>query len=209
MQPDLDFRTVPPGVTGGQPPGSPPVSAETSSMHVTARVDYALQAMLALAHTEDEPVPSKALADMLDLSYGYLLPIVNELRRAGLVRLIRGDGFLLARRDNLGDRRSTHNDRRQQARQCPTRLRRLSSNTLVHRPPGNAEGVLPSAACGRRGPTSTRRGRAAGSAAEPALKGMTTLGVSRGRRTRRFRHKGAGSPSSPHRRTSQDCRCGV
>jgi len=67
-------------------------------MHVTARVDYALQAMLALAHTEDEPVPSKALADMLDLSYGYLLPIVNELRRAGLVRLIRGDGFLLARR---------------------------------------------------------------------------------------------------------------
>lgn len=67
-------------------------------MHVTARVDYALQAMLALAHTENEPVPSKALADMLDLSYGYLLPIVNELRRAGLVRLIRGDGFLLARR---------------------------------------------------------------------------------------------------------------
>lgn len=83
MQPDLDFRTVPPGATGGQPPGSPPVSAETSSMHVTARVDYALQAMLALAHTENEPVPSKALADMLDLSYGYLLPIVNELREPG------------------------------------------------------------------------------------------------------------------------------
>jgi len=52
-------------------------------MRVTARVDYALLLILAPAHTENEPVPSKALADMLDLSYGYLLPIVNELREPG------------------------------------------------------------------------------------------------------------------------------
>ena len=65
-------------------------------MYVTARVNYAIQAMLALAHSEPDPVPTTALAQELDLSYSYLLAVISELRRAGLVRLLRGpDGGVL------------------------------------------------------------------------------------------------------------------
>jgi Rrf2 family protein len=68
-------------------------------MHVTARVDYAMQAMLALAHSEPEPVPATELAEALDISYSYLLAVIGELRRAKLVRLLRGaeGGLVLAR----------------------------------------------------------------------------------------------------------------
>ena len=68
-------------------------------MHVTARVDHAMQAMLALGHSETKPVPTTELADALDISYSYLLAVIGELRRAGLVRLLRGPdgGLLLAR----------------------------------------------------------------------------------------------------------------
>ena len=68
-------------------------------MHVTARVDHAMQAMLALAHSETEPVPTTELAAALEISYSYLLAVIGELRRAGLVRLLRGPdgGLLLAR----------------------------------------------------------------------------------------------------------------
>src|SRR5215210_1100695 len=59
-------------------------------MHVTARVDYAMQAMLALAHSETDSVPTTELADALDISYSYLLSVINQLRRAGLLRLKRG-----------------------------------------------------------------------------------------------------------------------
>ena len=51
-------------------------------MHVTARVDYALQAMVALAGSDPARLPTNALAERLDLSYNYLLRIVAELRRA-------------------------------------------------------------------------------------------------------------------------------
>ena len=59
-------------------------------MHVTARVDYALQAMVALAGSDASTVPTNALAEKLDLSYNYLLTIVAELRRAGFVKMRRG-----------------------------------------------------------------------------------------------------------------------
>ena len=59
-------------------------------MHVTARVDYALQAMVALAHTGGERMAAAAIAEQLDLSYHYLLSIIGELRRAGLVQIVRG-----------------------------------------------------------------------------------------------------------------------
>jgi DNA-binding IscR family transcriptional regulator len=54
-------------------------------VHVTARVEYALQAMVALAGSDAAPLPANALAEKLDLSYNYLLTIVAELRRAGFV----------------------------------------------------------------------------------------------------------------------------
>lgn len=68
-------------------------------MHVTARVDYALQAMVALADADRSPVAATALADRFDLSYQYLLSIIGELRRAGLVSVRRGPngGLRLAR----------------------------------------------------------------------------------------------------------------
>ena len=68
-------------------------------MHVTARVDYALQAMVALAETGGERMAVAAISEQLDLSYHYLLSIVGELRRAGLVQLVRGPngGLELAR----------------------------------------------------------------------------------------------------------------
>jgi Rrf2 family protein len=68
-------------------------------MHVTARVGYALQAMVALAEAGGERLAVAAIAEQLDLSYHYLLSIVGELRRAGLVHLVRGPsgGLALAR----------------------------------------------------------------------------------------------------------------
>ena len=61
-------------------------------MHLTARVDDALQAMVALAGSDAAPLPTNALAERLDLSYNYLLTIVAELRRAGFVKMRRGPG---------------------------------------------------------------------------------------------------------------------
>ena len=52
---------------------------------MTARVEYALQAMVALAGSDAAPFPANAFAEKLDLSYNYLLTIVAELRRAGFV----------------------------------------------------------------------------------------------------------------------------
>jgi len=68
-------------------------------VHVTARVDYALQAMVALADSERSTVPANTLAERLDLSYTYLLSIVGDLRRAGFVTMQRGQagGLRLAR----------------------------------------------------------------------------------------------------------------
>ena len=60
-------------------------------MQVTARVDYALRAMLAVAE-QDEPTSTVLLAERLDISYTYLLSIVGELRRAGLLHVRRGSG---------------------------------------------------------------------------------------------------------------------
>jgi Rrf2 family protein len=68
-------------------------------VHVTARVDYALQAMVALADSETSTIPANTLAERLDLSYTYLLAIVGDLRRAGFVTMQRGQagGLRLAR----------------------------------------------------------------------------------------------------------------
>ena len=67
-------------------------------MQVTARLDYALQTMLAVAEARGEPISVAALAERLDVSYPYLSSVVGELRRAGLLRVRRGaaGGLLLA-----------------------------------------------------------------------------------------------------------------
>ncbi|GAA3200477.1 Rrf2 family transcriptional regulator [Actinocorallia longicatena] len=54
-------------------------------MNVTARVDYALRALLALAVAEPSALTAQALADRHDLPLTFLQSILGELRRARLV----------------------------------------------------------------------------------------------------------------------------
>ncbi len=58
-------------------------------MHIPAKVDYGLRALLVLA-ASDEPMTSRALAQHQDLPAGFLSAILNDLRRAGLVTNRRG-----------------------------------------------------------------------------------------------------------------------
>ncbi len=79
---------------------------ETGPVDISARSDYAVRAMLALAAgqdgpgaQEDTPVSVDRLAQAQDLPVKFLEAIVADLRRAGLVASRRGarGGYLLAR----------------------------------------------------------------------------------------------------------------
>lgn len=68
-------------------------------MHVTARVEYALRALLALAAAEPSALTAHTLADTHGLPLTFLQSILGDLRRADLVynqRLPR-PGYRLAR----------------------------------------------------------------------------------------------------------------
>ncbi|GAB3658161.1 RrF2 family transcriptional regulator [Actinocorallia lasiicapitis] len=54
-------------------------------MNITARVDYALRALLALAVAEPSALTAQALAERHDLPLTFLQSILGELRRARLV----------------------------------------------------------------------------------------------------------------------------
>ena len=68
-------------------------------MHISARTDYALRALLALAAADAPTVPGPVLAAEQDLPLKFLEAILADLRRAGLVRTRRGavGGYALAR----------------------------------------------------------------------------------------------------------------
>jgi Rrf2 family protein len=69
-------------------------------MHVSAKTDYALRALLALAAVEgDGPVKGEALARSQAIPLNFLENILTELRRAGIVSSQRGGdgGYWLAR----------------------------------------------------------------------------------------------------------------
>jgi len=69
-------------------------------VRVTAKVDYALRAALELAGAPPStPVKGDAIAEAQDISVNYLENILLELRRAGIVRSMRGaeGGYWLAR----------------------------------------------------------------------------------------------------------------
>jgi Rrf2 family protein len=68
-------------------------------VHISAKVDYAVRALLALAATGGEAVPAEALATTQELPRQFLQNILNQLRRAGLVTSQRGSegGYRLAR----------------------------------------------------------------------------------------------------------------
>jgi Rrf2 family protein len=68
-------------------------------MRLSARVDYALRAAAELASAAEGPVTTEQLARAQDIPAKFLEHILNQLRRAGLVRSQRGPvgGYWLAR----------------------------------------------------------------------------------------------------------------
>jgi Rrf2 family protein len=68
-------------------------------MHVTAKVDYAVRAVVELAAAADGPVKGEAIAQAQDVPLRFLENILTELRHAGIVRSQRGaeGGYWLAR----------------------------------------------------------------------------------------------------------------
>ncbi len=72
---------------------------QTGGVHISAKVDYAVRALLALAAAGSEAVPAEVLATTQELPRQFLQNILNQLRRAGLVASQRGSegGYRLAR----------------------------------------------------------------------------------------------------------------
>jgi Rrf2 family protein len=68
-------------------------------MYITARTDYALRAMLALAAAQPHAVTAVRLSRMHCASLSYLYTVLAELGRAGFVRSRRGSegGYVLNR----------------------------------------------------------------------------------------------------------------
>jgi Rrf2 family protein len=59
-------------------------------MHISARADYAVRAVVALADIGEGPVKSETLATAQAIPQKFLESILNDLRHAGLVRSQRG-----------------------------------------------------------------------------------------------------------------------
>jgi Rrf2 family protein len=70
-----------------------------AGVYVSARCDYAVRAMLAVAATEDGPVKASSLAREQEIPLSFLQGILLDLRRAGLLHSHRGldGGYALAR----------------------------------------------------------------------------------------------------------------
>ena len=72
---------------------------EGTDVHISAKVDYALRALVALAASGPSPVPGATLATQQGLPSKFLEGILAELRRSGIVQSQRGaeGGYRLAR----------------------------------------------------------------------------------------------------------------
>jgi Rrf2 family protein len=69
-------------------------------MRVSAKADYALRALIEIAgRTDGSPVPAEVVSRTQDIPHGFLLAILADLRRAGIVSSQRGQcgGWRLAR----------------------------------------------------------------------------------------------------------------
>ena len=68
-------------------------------MHIPAKADYAIRALLALAANGGGTIAGSALADAQQIPMKFLESILAELRRAGIVASLRGPegGYRLAR----------------------------------------------------------------------------------------------------------------
>lgn len=72
---------------------------QNEPVHISARVDYAMRALVVLASSHEERVSCEALAEAQQIPTRFLEGILNQLRRAGIVASRRGNegGYLLAR----------------------------------------------------------------------------------------------------------------
>ncbi|MFY9579348.1 MAG: Rrf2 family transcriptional regulator [Gaiellaceae bacterium] len=68
-------------------------------MRVSAKVDYALRAVIELATAGDGPVKGERIAQAQEIPFKFLENILGDLRQAGIVRSQRGveGGYWLAR----------------------------------------------------------------------------------------------------------------
>lgn len=68
-------------------------------VHVTARTDYAIRAVVELAAREPHPATRGELAEAQDIPGKFLEAILSDLRRSGIVESLRGKagGYQLAR----------------------------------------------------------------------------------------------------------------
>ena len=71
-------------------------------MRLSARVDYAVRAALELAAAEPETLTGERIAEAQRIPASFLVNVMGDLRRAGLVRSARGaaGGYRLARPAN-------------------------------------------------------------------------------------------------------------
>jgi Rrf2 family protein len=63
-------------------------------MHISAKSDYALRALIVIARSAegDGPLPAEAMAGAQEIPQNFLLSILADLRRSGIVRSKRGQG---------------------------------------------------------------------------------------------------------------------
>jgi Rrf2 family protein len=68
-------------------------------MHIHAKADYAIRALIVIAAAEGVPLTGPAIAKVEDIPPKFLDLILSELRRSAFVRSIRGPegGYVLAR----------------------------------------------------------------------------------------------------------------
>jgi Rrf2 family protein len=93
--PDSDV----PAPIAGWPSNGKAKGRHHGGMQISARADYAVRALLALAADESESATAQVLADRQSLPRKFLEAILSDLRRGGLVRSQRGaeGGYRLAR----------------------------------------------------------------------------------------------------------------
>src|SRR5439155_11614505 len=72
---------------------------QNASVRVSAKVDYALRAVIELAAAGDGPVKGERIAQAQEIPLKFLENILGDLRQAGIVRSQRGaeGGYWLAR----------------------------------------------------------------------------------------------------------------
>lgn len=86
-------------MTATDPAKATPAAEFDSPFRVSSRADYSIRALTEMAATGDGPVTAQRISHAQAIPLAYLLRILTDLRRAGLVRSHRGAiaGYELAR----------------------------------------------------------------------------------------------------------------